>query len=58
MTAHWFGAVPAVVIGGVGTLLVTAAAALFFPALRGADRLTAESLRAAETEFAEAEPVN
>ena len=58
VTAHWFGAVAAVVIGGIGSLLVTATAAAIFPALRRADQLTAESLRAAETELAEAEPVD
>ncbi len=40
LTAHWFGTVPAVVLGGVGTILVTAAWAWLFPALRKADRLT------------------
>jgi len=32
------GVVPSVVIGGIGTLVVIAAWALFFPALREADR--------------------
>src|ERR1700731_3258877 len=40
LTAHWFGTVPAVVLGGIGTLLVTAAWAWIFPALRNADQLT------------------
>jgi hypothetical protein len=40
LTAHWFGTVPAVVLGGLGTLVVTAAWARMFPALRNADRLT------------------
>jgi MFS family permease len=39
LTAAWLGTVPAVVIGGVGTLLVTVAAAVLFPALRREDRL-------------------
>lgn len=39
VTAHWFGTVPAVVIGGVGTLVVIALWAWLFPELRGADRL-------------------
>jgi MFS family permease len=34
LTAAWFGAVPATVIGGVGTLLVSAAWMAMFPALR------------------------
>jgi MFS family permease len=58
VTAHWWGAVPAVVIGGVGSLLVTATAAVICPALRRADQLTTESLRAAEVDLAEAEPVD
>jgi MFS family permease len=41
LTAHWFGTVPAVVLGGMGTLLVTAGWAWMFPHLRNADRLTA-----------------
>lgn len=44
LTAHWFGTVPAVVIGGVGTMLVVAAWAAFFPSLRRVDELAAESL--------------
>ncbi len=40
LTAHWFGTVPAVVLGGMGTLLVTAGWAWMFPHLRNADRLT------------------
>jgi MFS family permease len=39
VTAQWFGAVPAVVIGGVGTLMIIALWAWLFPELRGADRL-------------------
>jgi MFS family permease len=40
LTAHWFGTVPAVVLGGIGALLVTAGWAWLFPALRNADKLT------------------
>ena len=40
LTAHWFGTVPAVVVGGIGTILVTAGWAWMFPALRKADKLT------------------
>ncbi len=39
LTAAWFGTVPAVVIGGVGTLLVVAAWMGLFPPLRRVDRL-------------------
>ncbi len=58
LTAHWWGAVPAVVIGGIGSLVVTAISAVAFPALRRANQLTAESLRSAEVELAEAEPID
>jgi len=40
LTAQWFGTVPAVVLGGVGTLAVIALWAWLFPELRRADRLT------------------
>jgi hypothetical protein len=40
LTAHWFGTVPAVVLGGIGTLAVTALWAWMFPELRKADKLT------------------
>jgi len=34
ITAQWFGTVPAVIVGGVGTILVVAFWARLFPALR------------------------
>ena len=40
VTAQWFGTVPAVVLGGVGTLVVIALWAWWFPDLRKADRLS------------------
>ena len=40
LTAHWFGTVPAVILGGVGTLLVVALWAWMFPELRNVDKLT------------------
>jgi MFS family permease len=39
ITAQWFGAVPAVILGGVGTLVVVALWAWCFPELRNADKL-------------------
>ena len=39
VTAHWFGTVPAVVMGGVGTLLVTGVWVKLFPTLAKRDRL-------------------
>jgi hypothetical protein len=44
LTAQWFGTVPAVVLGGVGTLLVIATWTWIFPELRNADRLTVAEL--------------
>lgn len=43
-TAAWFGAVPAVVIGGVGTLLIVAIWMVLFPALTKRDRLVQREL--------------
>ena len=40
MTAGWFGTIPAVVIGGLGTLAVVAIWMWLFPPLRKVDRLT------------------
>jgi MFS family permease len=58
VTAQWWGAVRAVVIGGIGSMIVTASAAGLFPQLRRADALTAESLIGPELELSVAEPVN
>jgi MFS family permease len=44
LTAQWFGTVPAVIVGGVGTLVVIAAWAWLFPELRKADELTVAEL--------------
>ena len=44
LTAHWFGTVPAVVLGGIGTLLVVVVWTWLFPELRNADRLTVDAL--------------
>jgi len=40
VTATWFGTVPAVVIGGVGTLVIVAVWFRLFPSLREVDRLS------------------
>src|SRR5437588_11200138 len=40
LTAHWFGTIPAVIIGGAGTLIVVALWAWLFPELRNANELT------------------
>jgi hypothetical protein len=39
ITAAWFGAVPAVIVGGIGTLAVVAIWMKLFPPLRAVDRL-------------------
>src|SRR6202011_1986776 len=57
VTAQWWGAVRAVVIGGLASMAVTGTAAMVFPKLRSADALTAESLRAAELKLGSGEPV-
>jgi hypothetical protein len=44
LTAQWLGTVPAVVLGGVGTLVVIATWAWLFPELRKADQLTVAEL--------------
>jgi len=39
ITAQWFGTVPAVVLGGLGTIAIVALWAGLFPALRRVDTL-------------------
>jgi MFS family permease len=43
ITAQWFGTVPAVVLGGAGTIAIVALWARLFPALRRVDRLAPAS---------------
>jgi MFS family permease len=43
-TAQWFGTIPAVVLGGIGTLVVIGIWAWLFPDLRKADQLTVAEL--------------
>lgn len=45
LTAQWWGAVRATVIGGLGSLAIAGIWATAFPGLRKANELTAESLR-------------
>jgi MFS family permease len=56
VTAQWWGAVRAVVIGGIGSMMVTGFAGVLFPALRKADALTAESLMESNLQQSIAEP--
>ena len=54
ITAQWLGTVPAVIAGGVGTLVIVALWSWLFPALRRVDGLTQESLAiAAEQDLTE-----
>ncbi|HKN73676.1 MAG TPA: MFS transporter [Candidatus Acidoferrum sp.] len=48
LTAQWFGTVPAVVIGGIGTLVVTAIWAWRFPELRKVEQIHSLPSRAAK----------
>ena len=45
LTAQWWGAVRATIVGGVGALAVAGLWAWLFPGLRRVDELTAEALR-------------
>ena len=53
VTAQWFGTVPAVVLGGIGTLVVVGLWAWLFPSLRRLDTLDGSSLESAIAEAAE-----
>jgi MFS family permease len=44
LTAQWLGTVPAVVMGGIGTLVIITTWAWLFPELRKADQLTVAEL--------------
>jgi len=57
LTAHWWGAVRAVVIGGAASMMVTGLWSVFFPALRHADKLTTDDLIEVERQFSSIEPV-
>ncbi len=57
LTAHWFGAVRAVVYGGIGSMMVTGLWSLFFPPLRQVDSLTPEELLAANA-YSISEPID
>ena len=48
ITAQWFGAVPAVILGGVGTMAIVVLWAWLFPTLRRVDALSSEQAVAAK----------
>jgi len=58
LTAHWWGAVRAVVIGGAASMMVTGLWSVFFPALRHVDKLTTDDLIEVERQFSSMEPVS
>ena len=49
VTAAWLGSVPAVILGGVGSIVVTLLAAVLFPELRNVDRLAGAGEPAGES---------
>jgi MFS family permease len=49
LTAQWWGAVRATLVGGIGALAVAGIWAVLFPSLRNANELTAEALRPQQT---------
>ena len=51
VTAAWFGAVPAVVLGGIGTLGVIALWVRWFPELARVDRLDARASEEPKASF-------
>ncbi len=55
VTAQWWGAVPAVVVGGIGAIAVTGVWTLMFPSLRKVNRLSEHELLGAGPEAAAAE---
>ena len=56
ITAHWFGTVPAVVLGGVGTLVVVAVCTLLFPELRRVEQMKVVPREIPEESHVVAEP--
>jgi MFS family permease len=50
ITAQWFGAMPAVVLGGLGTVAIVIAWAWLFPELRRVDNLIPQKITAVSTD--------
>ena len=48
LTAQWWGAVRAVIYGGIGSMMITGIWSVLFPELRQADQLTSQALLNAE----------
>lgn len=58
VTAQWWGAVPAVVAGGIGAIAITGLWAFLFPSLLQVSRLSGNELLGSRQEAAIAEPRN
>ena len=58
VTASWWGPVPAVIVGGIGAIIVTGLACGLFPTLRRTDALSAESLMQTNLQNSVSEPVD
>lgn len=57
VTAQWWGAVPAVVVGGVGAIVVTGLWAAMFPSIREVDQLTEDELMGPREQAAITDPL-
>ncbi len=57
VTAQWWGAVPAVVVGGLGAILITGAWTVMFPSLRKVNRLSEDELMGAREQAATTDPL-
>ena len=58
VTAQWWGAVRAVVVGGIGSMMVTGLWSAFFPALRSVDQLSEDALLPTQEQEASADPIH
>lgn len=57
VTAQWWGAVPSVVVGGVGAIVVTGLWAAIFPSIRRVDQLSEDELMGAREQAAITDPL-
>ena len=58
ITAQWFGTVPAVVLGGIGTILVVLLWSTMFPELRHVNELTPQRMEIPEESNVTADPTS
>ena len=57
VTAQWWGAVPSVVVGGVGAIVVTGLWSAMFPSIRQVDQLSEDELMGAREQAAITDPL-